>query len=83
MFISVCYEIVYLVTGPFRFSHFKLSILSCSVLIFVYNKIYLLSCHLSKGAFTNDVIIFGGGVLGKMTEDEWGVGLKMTSLFLI
>ena len=35
------------------------------------------------GAFTNDVIILGGGVLEKMTKDDGGggVGLKMTSLF--
>ena len=35
----------------------------------------------NRGAFTNDVIILGGGGLEKMTKDDGGggVGLKMTS----
>ena len=35
------------------------------------------------GAFTNDVIILGGGGLENMTKGDGGggVGLKMTSLF--
>ena len=48
--------------------------------------------YITKGAFTNDVIILGGTGRGleKMMEDEGGgrgeeggVGLKMKSLFLI
>ena len=29
------------------------------------------------GAFTNDLIILGGGGLENMTQDEGGVGLKI------
>ena len=44
--------------------------------------IFLLHVICDKEAFTNDVIILGGGALEKMTEGG-GVGLKMTSHFII